>query len=85
MPIISRFYGIIIYMFWRDHSPSHFHAKYGDDEITIEIDTGIITSKISKRVINIVQERRKLYKDELMNDWGRAEQKKALFAIKPLE
>lgn len=27
MPEISRFYGIIIAMFWDDHNPPHFHAR----------------------------------------------------------
>lgn len=32
MPEISRFYGIIIRMYYEDHNPPHFHAVYGDDE-----------------------------------------------------
>ena len=35
MPIISKFFGIVIYMYWKDHAPPHFHAKYGDDEIVV--------------------------------------------------
>jgi hypothetical protein len=34
MPVLSRFFGIVIYMYWRDHMPAHFHAKYQDEEIT---------------------------------------------------
>ena len=34
MPTISRFLGIVIAMYWDDHSPPHFHAKYGEYEIT---------------------------------------------------
>ena len=30
MPEISRFYGIIIYMWWKDHNPPHIHVSYGD-------------------------------------------------------
>ncbi|MEW6686125.1 MAG: DUF4160 domain-containing protein [Candidatus Edwardsbacteria bacterium] len=85
MPIISRFFGIIIYIFWRDHSPPHFHAKYGDDEITVEIERGIINGSMSKRAIKMIQEWREIHKAELLNDWTLAEQKKALFPIKPLE
>jgi hypothetical protein len=33
MPIISRFFGIVIFMFWREHAPPHFHAKYGDEPL----------------------------------------------------
>ena len=38
MPEISRFYGIIIGMFYNEHMPPHFHAKYGEYEIEVEID-----------------------------------------------
>ena len=36
---ISRFYGIIIRMFWDDHNPPHFHAAYGDDEVLVDINS----------------------------------------------
>ena len=73
-------------MFWREHNPSHFHAKYAEDEIVIEIETGkIIGGSMSKRALALVQEWRKLHKDELRRDWELSEQKKALFPIKPLE
>ena len=85
MPIISRFFGIIIYMFWREHAPPHFHAKYGDDEIEVEIESGKIIGSMPKRAIKMIQEWQKSHKKELAEDWKRAEQKKALFSIRPLE
>jgi hypothetical protein len=85
MPIISRFFGIIVFMFWREHQPPHFHAKYGDDEVTVEIQTGKVTGNISPRVLNMVQEWRGLHKDELIADWKLAEEDKPLKRIKPLE
>lgn len=78
-------FGVIIYMFWREHAPPHFHAKYGDDEITIEIETGNINGKMSIRALKMIQEWMGLHKTELLEDWRLAEQKKALFPIKPLE
>ncbi len=36
MPEISRFFGIIIRMFFNDHEPAHFHAAYGEFEALIE-------------------------------------------------
>ena len=39
MPEISRFYGIIIAMFFEDHNPFHFHARYGKEGVVIEIRT----------------------------------------------
>jgi len=42
MPEISRFLGIIIFMNFNDHNPPHFHAKYGDYQITVTIESGVI-------------------------------------------
>jgi hypothetical protein len=73
-------------MFWRDHNPPHFHAKYADDEIVIEIESGKISGgMMPKRALSLVQEWRELHKEELLRDWRLAEQKKALSPIKPLE
>ena len=85
MPIISRFFGISIFMLWREHRPPHFHARYGDEEITVEIESGKVTGTLSKRALSLVQEWRKLRKEELSLEWELVEQKKALFPIKPLE
>ena len=40
MPEISRFYGIIIYMYFGDHLPAHFHAIYNEHEAMFSIETG---------------------------------------------
>ena len=85
MPVISRFFGIIIYMYWKDHSPPHFHAKYQDQEITMEIKTGKINGHISKRAIKLINEWRKKHINELLEDWKLAEDRKVLKNIKPLE
>jgi len=45
MPVISRFLGIVISMFWNDHAPPHFHARYGEYEITVNIDNGVVEGK----------------------------------------
>lgn len=47
MPTISRFYGIVVFINYRDHAPPHFHARYDAQEVTIEIQTGIVTGKMS--------------------------------------
>jgi len=39
MPTISRFFGIAIEMFWREHNPPHFHATYAEDEAVFEIES----------------------------------------------
>ena len=59
MPIISRFFGIIIAMYWRDHAPAHFHARYGDEEVVVEIENGQVKGAMSRRALALVQEWRK--------------------------
>jgi hypothetical protein len=85
MPIICRFFGIIIFIYWKDHSPPHFHAKYQDQEITMDIKTGKINGNISKKAIKLINEWRKKHIDELLNDWDLAESNKILKNIEPLE
>ena len=85
MPIISRFFGIIVFMVRREHQPPHFHAKYGDQEVIVEIQTGKVTGNISPRVLDMVQEWREMHEDDLIADWELAEENKPLKRIKPLE
>lgn len=40
MPRLSSFYGIVVYMYVRDHGVAHFQARYGDDEVVVEVATG---------------------------------------------
>lgn len=86
MPEISRFLGIIIAMYYNDHAPPHFHAKYGDYVAAIAIDSGeIIEGRLPPRVLGLVQERREYHKIELIEDWNLARARKALKPIEPLE
>jgi hypothetical protein len=56
MPEISRFLGIVIRMFYRDHAPAHFHAEYGDYEITVAIETGVVEGRFPRRALKAVLE-----------------------------
>lgn len=56
MPIISRFLGIIIAMYWDDHTPPHFHAKYGEYEVIVNILNGVVEGKFPKRALRHVLE-----------------------------
>ncbi|MBM4026780.1 MAG: DUF4160 domain-containing protein [Planctomycetes bacterium] len=85
MPVISRFFGIVIFMFWREHAPPHFHAKYQDQEVTVEIETGRVAGTMVSRAVSLIQEWRESHRTELLEDWRRAEQKKSLRRIAPLE
>ncbi|HRH81267.1 MAG TPA: DUF4160 domain-containing protein [Thiobacillaceae bacterium] len=85
MPEISRFLGIVIAMFWRDHAPPHFHAYYGDYEIEVAIETGVVTGRFPKRALRFVLEWMEAHQDELLMDWELATQQKPLKQIAPLE
>jgi hypothetical protein len=74
MPEISRFYGIIIYMFVKDHNPPHFHAKYGEFIGVINIQTGeLMEGELPRRALRLVQDWTELHKFELMKNWQSAQ------------
>lgn len=86
MPEVSRFYGIIIAVYYNDHPPPHFHAKYGDDEATILIDTGqVLDGRLSNRALRLVEEWRTLHASELVRNWELARARYPLNRIDPLE
>jgi Domain of unknown function (DUF4160) len=85
MPVISRFLGIVIAIYWDDHSPPHFHAKYGDYEITVDIHTGVVAGKFPKRALRHVLEWYELHKDELLEDWDLCRTQQMPNPIEPLE
>ncbi len=68
MPEVSRFLGIIIAIYYREHTPPHFHAIYGDYEVTVEIDTGIVSGRFPKRALSHVLEWHGLHKEALIED-----------------
>jgi hypothetical protein len=49
VPEISRFFGIVVWMVYRDHNPPHFHAAYGEQEVSVTILDGGIDGHMSKR------------------------------------
>ncbi len=86
MPEISRFLGIVIAMYYNDHNPPHFHAKYGEFEAIISIETGeLVDGRLPPRVLGLVQEWRECHVSELTEDWCLARERKALKKIEPLE
>lgn len=85
MPVISRFFGIIIYIYWKDHSPPHFHARYCDQEIAVDIRTGEIKGTMSKRAVQMINEWRNQHIKALLENWTKAENKEKLNPIDPLE
>ena len=86
MPEISRFLGIIIAMYYNDHSPPHFHARYGDAKAEIEIQSlTILAGRLPPCVLGLVIEWASQHQEELIMDSELARQHQQLKAIKPLE
>ena len=85
MPEISRFLGIVIYMYWGDHLKPHFHAVYGTYELQVEIETGMVRGEFPRRALRAVLDWHDEHKDELLADWQLAQQRKPLNPIAPLE
>ena len=75
MPEISRFLGIVIAMFHKDHEPAHFHAFYGEHEITIRISDVQVTGSFPRRAQGHVLEWYRLHKAELEETWQLAKQR----------
>jgi len=86
MPEISRFFGIIISIFYDEHNPPHFHARYGDHKIAIAINTlQVLEGYLPPRALGLVIEWAYLHKDELLKDWQLAEQNMQPDKIEPLK
>ncbi|HXI23949.1 MAG TPA: DUF4160 domain-containing protein [Pyrinomonadaceae bacterium] len=85
MPTISRFFGIVIFMNYNDHLPPHFHARYNDQEVSVEINSGLVQGKMSRRELRMILEWSELHAAELMLNWERARRRQALVAIAPLD
>ena len=72
-------------MYYKEHAPPHFHAKYGDQRASFSIqDLRLLDGKLPNRVVSLVLEWAFQHRDELMENWGRIERNEALRAIEPL-
>jgi hypothetical protein len=86
MPEICRFFGIVIYIYYREHQPAHFHAVYGEFEALISIDSiAIISGTLPPRALGLVVEWANIYKEELKKDWIKAMALEKLDKIEPLK
>ncbi len=85
MPKISEFFGIAIYVYYREHMPPHFHAIYGDEEVLIAIDDlSVLGGRLAPRAMGLVIEWANLHQDELRGVWAQAMAQQPLDKIEPL-
>ena len=77
MPVISRFYGILIKMYFREHGVPHFHALYGEYNAVFDIETlEMIEGDLPNRAQRLVKEWARQYQSELRRIWTTQEYNK---------
>ncbi len=85
MPEISRFFGIVIAMYYDDHAPPHFHAIYGSEKAEFRIDPpGVLKGRLSPRALALVTEWASLHQAELLEAWDQRTSGQKLPKINPL-
>lgn len=85
MPEVCRFYGIIIAMFFSDHAPPHFHARYDEYKASIQInDLKVIDGFLPPRALGLVIEWAFVHRKALLKNWQAASKGKQPKRIKPL-
>ncbi len=88
MPRISAFYGIVIWMYHDEvhhRGRPHFHASYGDDEASIDIESlAVIAGELPPRARRLVGEWARAHQAELRRNWERARDHQPLEPIEPL-
>jgi hypothetical protein len=86
MPEISRFLGIIITMYYNDHTPAHFHVRYNQQKAIIDIkNLTILQGQLSPRILGLVIEWAAIHQQELKENWQLARINEPLQPILPLE
>ena len=84
MPVLSRFYGIIIRMYFQqaERNPLHIHAIYGEDMAAIDIRTGeVLEGYLPPKALAMVREWSAIHKNDLLHMWETQEFK----SLSPLE
>jgi hypothetical protein len=86
MPELSRFFGIIVMMFYDDHPPPHFHVRYGSQKAIVAIESlALLDGRLSPRALGMVMEWAVSHRQELREAWSLAERHAPLKPIPPLE
>ena len=86
MPEISRFFGIVVRMYFLDHAPPHFHAAYAGAEARIRIrPIGLLSGQLPPRALALVVEWATLHEGELFENWRRLHSDESPTSIPPLE
>lgn len=85
MPEISRFYGIVIHMYFNEHNPPHFHAEYQGYKISVTLQNGIVEGIMPKRALKLIFDWLDLHRDELLQNWETIQRTGEYNKIEPLK
>lgn len=85
MPEISRFYGIVVQMFFNEHNPPHFHVTYGDFKAVIDLQDEVVNGFMPKRALKLIFEWMDIHKQELLENWEMCRVGKMPEKIEPLK
>ncbi len=85
MPTVSEFYGIFIYIRYLDHNPPHFHARYGDQEAVVDIESGSVKGTIPDRALRLILEWLDLHREDVLKAWCLASSGQQPECIEPLK
>ncbi len=86
MPEISRFFGIVISIFYDEHNPPHFHARYGSEKVAIVIRTlKVLEGNISHRALKLINEWATIHQEKLLEGWNLAQNSQPPKKIPPLD
>lgn len=72
-------------MFYNEHNPPHFHAKYQEYEAVIDIESEIVKVEMPRRALNLIYDWIDFHKDELLINWNLMKERKPLLKIEPLK
>jgi hypothetical protein len=71
MPVVARFYGILIKMYFREHGVAHFHAIYGEYNGVFNIETlEMIEGDLPRRAQKLIREWARSYQSDLLDMWN---------------
>jgi hypothetical protein len=86
MPIISLFFGIIIRMYYEEHSPPHIHVEYQSYKALLDFMGNILRGDLhSRTALKLVREWIDIHQDELRKNWDLARSGKEINKINPLD
>lgn len=85
MPEISRFYGIVIRMYFLDHDPPHFHAQYGEHKAIVDIESlNVLDGSLPRRALELTLDWTELHREALLSNWNLCRENRQPTRISPL-